>query len=480
MVLPKPVSRKDDSMPFFLGRSSLPLVRSKLFLVGTTLVLFMWSRSSLYPSNGMYSIGAESSTTNHRTIDETTRVEKPEPAQPPTKIDTGTSDRHDLISPEELGRLIDELRGDDHRLVRWDATKHTRKKQRRGGCDELPRALDAVASEGRGVGASDGHKALACEFATFCITDNPRQRARLGQHEGIHAAVVGLVASPDVRASAMASHLIYIATFSNAKNHRAFVEHGAVGALGALVKSEASEPIQAMWAAAALQNLAASYCDTEGNGRCYWRWDKKALDRPVLVIKNSSLPMISDGSEARRQILDDPDLVRALAGHACRGPVSGTEGPGNPFPGEHAVAGRDDRSPNIVPWAAAGALKNAALSLSPGFLEALDPAMPCFCRMARSDDWLEANKAGHVLDHTRRRDPCWFGPGGEDYEAPGAELCVDRYFVDGEGYDCSGYERAGGDECATGDATGTTRASEACCPCGGGTRGGPVRPGAGG
>ena len=119
-------------------------------------------------------------------------------------------------------------------------------------------------------------------------------------------------------------------------------------------------------------------------------------------------------------------------------------------------------------------------------LELLDSSMPCFCKIKRySDDWLEENKASAVLEHTRRKNPCWFEGDGEDSEDDDDEsgtdvntvvyskkqlTCVDRYFVDQEGFDCSGYEEASPKECSVSDAAETTTAKLACCPCGGGTR----------
>eukprot|EP00536_Pseudo-nitzschia_multiseries_P018957 jgi/Psemu1/328948/estExt_fgenesh1_pg.C_34780001 len=505
MVLPKPTSARNDGWIRFFSRSP-SLIRSKFVWVGAGwlfLFLFLFRLSAMPIGDETYETELGAGTANLRTHhvhlvnvagseSKSKSKTKPNPKRQPPN--THEQDNHSLSS-EDLQRLIDDLRGDDHRLMRWDATRHTRKKQRRGGsCDELSNALGIVVAaaapppipgDGDGDGgtrttttnttttivADEQHRvALACEFATFCITDNPKQRALLSKTEGVHSAIVKLVASSSARLSSVASHLVYIASFSNAKNHQAFVEEGAIVALGGVLKSDTSRPIQAMWSAAAVQNLAASYCDTEDDGRCYWRWNKQSSDRPQLVVRNSSLPIVSDGSTARRQILEDRELVRKLVAHTCRGPVSGKESEENPFPGGNAVAGRDEDSPNIVPWAAAGALKNVALESSFGFLAAIEPAMTCLCRMSYSRDWLEKNKARHVIDHTRREDPCWFGKNGDDYKNPNADMCVDRYFVDSDGRDCSEYEKPKRDECATEDFTRTTTAKEACCPCGGGYR----------
>jgi len=192
------------------------------------------------------------------------------------------------------------------------------------------------------------------------------------------------------------------------------------------------------------------------------------------VIARHSLPMISDGTLARQQILHDKELVQALVMYSCTGPVQGRKSDTNPFPGINAVAGRDDQLPSIIPWAAMGVLKNIALEFSNSARRSiLESAMPCVCRMENSPDWLEENKANGVLSHMRREaDPCWFGKSGDDYHNPHATLCVDRYFLDEEGYDCSGYAEyeSNSNECSTPDVTRTTTAREACCPCGGGTR----------
>ena len=404
-----------------------------------------------------------------------------------------------LMFPTRLQELIDDLRGDDHRLVRWDATKHTRKKQRGGSCDNLPRVVQILTDDH----ASEAHKAMACEFLTFCLTDNPRMRVIFEKTKTktkylVYKAIVDLVKSTEnPHASAMAGHLIYSASFANKKNHQGFIKANAVQHLGAIVKDHVmagrgskndrqTTKVQVMWAAAALQNLAASYCETEDNGRCFWKWNKQNFEEPELKIRSSSQPLLSDGQKARQEILNDEELLRALLHLVCQGPVKGRKSSQNPYPGHNAIARRDDNSPNIVPWAATGVIKNVALESSREFLGLLDSYMPCFCKMKRySDDWLEENKASAVLEHTRRKNPCWFEGDGEDSEDDDDEsgtdvntvvyskkqlTCVDRYFVDQEGFDCSGYEEASPKECSVSDAAETTTAKLACCPCGGGTR----------
>jgi len=221
-----------------------------------------------------------------------------------------------------------------------------------------------------------------------------------------------------------------------------------------------------MWAAAALQNLAASYCDTD-DGRCYWRWSSSKENH--VILRSSSRPVLSDGSAVRTEALAVPGLVQALTRLACQGPVvlsSGKDEPSddNVFPGENAIAGRDETNPHIVAWAAAGALKN--LALEPSAANVLELALPCLCRLAQSPDWLEKAKGRDALKFLRRgAHPCWFRKQQRD----GSSLCMDGNFLDEEKYTCDGYEQASADECHNArDVFTGVRASEACCGCGGG------------
>jgi hypothetical protein len=57
-----------------------------------------------------------------------------------------------------------------------------------------------------------------------------------------------------------------------------------------------------------------------------------------------------------------------------------------------------------VPWAAAGVLKNLAISerAAEPILEH-EQARECLCRMARSGDWLESSKASAALTYLQPR-----------------------------------------------------------------------------
>jgi hypothetical protein len=387
-----------------------------------------------------------------------------------------------------LDEILNDLRGDDVRLIRWDAAEHTAERQRSGGCDRLREVLSVI-TDGT---VSEEAKAKACDVATLCVTNNPQNRAKLSDHGGIHDAVLSLVSSSKPHVSAVASHLVYIAAFANKKNHQAFAEAGAVAKLSAVVKKAPQDAaVQIMWAAAALQNLAASYCDTGvDDGRCYWGWpDNKEIDH--VVIMHDSLPLVSDGSKVRNEMVKDKALIKRLAELACKyGPVRGKPGGDNPYPGENAmrtVAGKDspvghETHQNVIAWAAMGALKNAAI-VDPTTKGLIDPKyMHCICRFSHSLDWLEADKAEGLLHHLRRGDPCWFesptdSPEEEEedgeklYYYANAGLCVDHIFLDAEGFTCSDYEDPSDEDCEIKDPSTGMSASKACCSCGGGIPG---------
>lgn len=287
------------------------------------------------------------------------------------------------VSTEELVGLIRDLKGTDERIMRWDATKHTAKRQQGGACEKLPEIAEILVQEN-----DEERWRLACEYATWCITDNPFQRARFSDVPGVHQGVVKAVKAKSPLASAAASHLIYIATFSNEKNHQSFFQAGAVQAVADVITSKSNKTlaVQLMWAMAALQNMEASYCATKHDGRCYWGWDGK---NNHVTMEKDSLPMLSDGAPMRQAAMKIPNLVTTLQHYVCQGPVDGPADENHILPGENAVAGRDDANPAIIPWAATAALKNMALEKDAKPLIEEGANFVCYCKIKNSEDWLE-------------------------------------------------------------------------------------------
>ena len=165
-----------------------------------------------------------------------------------------------------------------------------------------------------------------------------------------------------------------------------------------------------------------------------------------------------------RTRLRDTNLVTSLNNYACIGPVRGEMTTENPYVGDNAVVGGQcDDSSNIVAWAAAGALKN--LALSPEARPMIEPFIECLCRLAHSPDWLEENKGQGALHHLRQSDPCWF----QDDNSPNGKLCVDHVFNDQEGETCRVYGNALEPECLATNKEGIV-AKKACCACAGGNQ----------
>ena len=360
-----------------------------------------------------------------------------------------TSSAAASINVEELERRVKHLKANDDRLVRFNAEEATvEARDEENGCDgwlelvnELSKTTDRKA------------QILLCDLVTLCVIDHPANRAAFSKLSNIHKTIVDLAGDleyPEV--ASLAAHVIYATSFANKENHQAYLEKDAVATLSSVCVNENARPIQQMWAAAALQNLAADYCDTKGDGRCYWIWDD---DKDELVVELESLPVISSGRAAREEMMNDRSLLMALEKMICRGPSDGS----SPFPGEDAKAGKDEDLPSIVSWAAAGALKNIALSREAG--RKVDSSVKCLCFLAESEDWLEELKATSAVVNIRGSDPCHLYDHGE--------MCVDRLYSGTNGLECSDITKYRDSKCADRTHEGY-RADMACCMCGGGDR----------
>jgi hypothetical protein len=385
---------------------------------------------------------------------------------------------------DDLEALVNDLRGDDFRIVLWDAAVATADKQEPVCGTETLRDVVSLLRPRRThthgtntttrrttvLSTEEDTIRLALELVTFCVTDNRQQRDHFAHaHRDIHAHILHHVASRQPLISAAAAHVVYITSFAHTVNHQAYIALGAVDVLShvVLLPPQDSLTVQVMWAAAALQNLAASYCATPDDGRCYWEWpdviktsDAIAIDR--VAIGHDSLPLISDGTRARQQIQRNDALVERLIELSCAGPVPRKESTRNPYPGHKAETPRDTNHTNLLAWAATGALKN--LALEPSAQSLLEPHVPCFCYLSHSKDWLEANKGGGILHHMRRGDPCWF-----DRQHVHV-TCVDDPFVDLENYACADYGDATEEECHAASVGSGVLARDTCCGCGGGRR----------
>jgi hypothetical protein len=402
---------------------------------------------------------------------------------------------------EQLQNAASTLRGEDHRLIQWDATEETAATQPVLCPKFLPVATNLIANHSHWSvllekDASEQKRPVlyqlmqaSLDVAILCITDNPANREIFAEttpstnnRDTIHNAVVALLRVIELASSA--AHLIYIATFANVQNHASFLQAQVVKALDRLLMLDDATPVTIMWAAAALQNLAASYCTTRSNqkeaaeiGRCDWEWTLHEIKQNVpyydLQVASSQSEII-DGTPVRQAILASPQLVDRLVQWSCRGPVRGRMSSQNPYPGKNARSGdrQHEMSRNIVPWAATGVLKNFVLDSDARshILLNFNQSLACFCFMSNSRDWLERNKGEGVLHFLHvDSNPCWFD---FDSNMDGEEntLCVDRYFVDRWGDTCAGRKSGRCQDRGNDWQSQATTASSECCRCGGGDR----------
>jgi hypothetical protein len=425
------------------------------------------------------------------------------------------------VTIASLKESILQLRSGDERLFPWDVSEETAKEQEvvcpKTLFDTITILCTPFPAEATPESRRDTLelKALAATLTALCLSDHPKNRALLSSnHPQVFESVVQLIKTSEHVSSAdqedrmdisgvvsAAAHLIWASVYGNAVNHAGFEQAGAVAALSPIIVKSYSvnnpgqplslPPVSIMWAAAALQNLAASYCGqavVTANGspqeaaggdptdpRCHWDWVKdEATHVNELQIAPDSGSLVIDAAPVRLAMLSISNLVENLLEWSCTGPVHGEPTDENPFVGESAQYGTtDEHHENLLPWAAAGAIKN--LALEPAARPIIDAELSCFCWLLQSPDWLEANKGEGVVHHLRPTNPCWFQGDSEhehdeDAEVPmvGQYLCVDTaHFVDHDQQTCEDFTSPEDCEHAVDVATGI-KAAEACCSCGGG------------
>jgi hypothetical protein len=141
----------------------------------------------------------------------------------------------------------------------------------------------------------------------------------------VHQIIVNLTGSSDSYLSAMACHVIYIASF-------AIITHsftgGAVSHLADLVRAAntnttvntRSDNGRTDHVAAAMAKYGGELCATVSDGRCYWDWTTTASDSNANSKwrYQGSLPLLIDGSKVRYEMLSDGALVERLVQLTCQ------------------------------------------------------------------------------------------------------------------------------------------------------------------
>ena len=307
-----------------------------------------------------------------------------------------------------IADLATYLRAGDERLVRPSPNAKTAARQREErSLALLPAAVAALNPNATAVCdcddlAEQSSHATAAEVLHLLTTDNPRNRRAIGATPDALLALVSLVGeslscnntfwSPSWLAGEEAAEALWILSFNDRANHAALLEAGAPEALAAPLLAAHAPPRAKMWAAAALQNLAASYCDTQ-DGRCSWRWSGD----PGAMALEPHEALVIDAEPARRRIGAVPGIFAALVDLAAAPPAEDGLLPS-------AATVSDRLSPGIAAWAAAGALKN--LALSPTLREKIIAAGAphALCALSRSRCWLQNSKSRAALGFLEVRD----------------------------------------------------------------------------
>lgn len=303
----------------------------------------------------------------------------------------------------DLDKLFSYLRHDDKRLVRYNVpSTEAASRQRRSCSKNLENLMDLLdSSSSTPIPLEERLKIV--KIMTLCSSENPKLRQEIGTYKNsaVLKAIISILDEGD-EAAAIAGESIWILSFNNEHNHNCFVDNGAILKMTKIIENRGADKEHhavsaVMWAAAALQNLAASYCDTE-SGHCWWEYDT----HNGLNLHYDS-PSVIDGSKAAEEIVKSEEFVNKLKDLACRGGMSESD---EMWPSLATI--HDTMTPKLSTWAVAGLLKN--LSLHKVSEHATYAAKHCLCLLAESEDWLESSKAEDALYRLGiGAEECWEG-----------------------------------------------------------------------
>lgn len=418
-----------------------------------------------------------------------------------------TTTRADGAEPLDLaglGKLATSLRAGDYALVRPLPSDATAEQQRLLCPSAIPSLVTTVCDSDAGL----ERRGKAAEVLALCTTNNPENRNAIAttelnnEKQTVHTGLVDVIQAgrktlesnrpenPDddddeeteeaeddeeteeakieeteeakieeteeakIAATAIgnAAEAIYVLSFSNEINHAGFLKAGAIPALADMLLDVNCEDRHVcsraiMWSAAALQNLAASYCSTD-SGHCWWDWndpDDKEKEKVLRVSSKSSV--VLDSQKVREEIVNYGEyaLVDALVDYACNGPVFWPHhshekelGWNYAWPSRGQVTshikGHED-APSIIPWAAVGLIKSLALG-GPEVRRTLlddEELEHCLCHLSESPDWLEAAMAEDALYYLGAEEcPPPYDEGCQNYSGwafwETGDNCEVRYF----------------------------------------------------
>lgn len=328
-----------------------------------------------------------------------------------------------IPSVEDLDGMIAYLRHDDTRLIRYDVPNVLTWMRQEKLCSEhletLMKRLATRFDEDSNLALEDQTKIV--QIVTLCSSENPDRRHYIGtfQDSVVLKAVVSLLDEGSDSVTAVVGDAIWILSFADHHNHDYFVEHAIEPMASILVdRADALEKmgeqkspgadgdasaaaLAVMWMAAALQNLAASYCETE-SGHCWWEYkhpeeeaDEDNQEGEYGIYLHEESPVFISAERAAEAIVKAAggELVPVLHRLVCAEPM--TEEDESIWASEATVEGAGSVDPRIITWAVSGLLKN--LSVYEESFNATFDAKDCLCALVDSADWLESSKADDAL-----------------------------------------------------------------------------------
>jgi len=352
----------------------------------------------------------------------------------------------DPVPPiEDLDGMIAYLRHEDTRLIRYNIPSDLAKLRQEKLCSQHLKSILKILSTRFDANSkvSFEEQAKIIHLVTLCSSENPENRKAIGTFESsvVLKAIVSLIDENNDSITAVVGQAVWILSFANQHNHDYFAEH-AIDKMASIIvtksnalkkneinASDRSPAIMAvMWMAAALQNLAASYCDTE-SGHCWWEYDHLEHDESEEygVYLDEDSDMMVDGSKAAEAIAlsVNGELVESLHKLICEKPMG--EEDYKIWASETTIEGAGNVDLRIITWAVAGLLKN--LSMYEASHTATIDAKDCLCALAQSEDWLESSKAEDALFRSGfTEEDCLGQDNEENYEDS------EEYYEDSEEY----------------------------------------------
>jgi len=292
----------------------------------------------------------------------------------------------------DIEGTISYLLGGDDRLVRYNIPNTESQGRQRTACaTELNTVLSILTNDN----SSRVDKTNATKLLTLCAVENPNNRAIIGSY-GDGSALEEVVSLLDVEGTenvtgtAEAGEAVWILSFNNAENIQGLLSFGALEALTKVILSPSAQERDKMWSLAAIQNLAASYCDTP-TGHCWWTFDEVQ----GLYLHPDS-PLVIDASNTRKQLLEEKELLQTLEKIICQGAAKQPS-----FPSR---AKSYENFPEMSTWSAIGALRNIVLFEDADFVALRMKS--CLCTLLSSPDWLESSKTRDALVRTGLVESC--------------------------------------------------------------------------